>query len=345
MVSMTWPATHHDGREADSRRVSVRIGGDALYWHADEAGHGHQAPLRRLAISDRFAGAPRAIDLPGGERLWVHDPDGSFDAALRAAGAQRGRVAAAIASWPAAVVALLVPLALLVAFQWRGAAWSAGAVLPLIPPSIDEQLSRQAAELLDAKWFEPTRIAPERIARLQERLRAIAQAYAPHVPLKIEFRAAGKDGDTVNALALPDGTVILFDGLVMRTSDDELLAVLAHELGHVHHRHAMRGRVQALGTLVLAGVVWRDLSFVAAIAAAMVAWTGHSRDQEREADAYAREFLVKAGLRPESLAAALRKMQQATAGAGANENGILAWLSTHPPTEERIRAAEQAASR
>jgi Zn-dependent protease with chaperone function len=345
MVSTMWPATHHDGRQADSRRVTVHIDGQTLCWAADDAAAAHQAPLRSLDVGERFAGAPRAIGLPGGAQLWVPDSQGSFDAALRAAGVKPGRVAAAIASWPAVAAAVVLTVALLAWFQLRGTALLAQAVVPLIPLSVDQQIGKQAAEWLDREWFERSRIAPERIGRLQERFRAMVQQRSPQVRLAIEFRAAGDDGDMVNALALPDGTVILLDGLVKRMSDDEVLAVLAHELGHVQHRHAMRGLVQGLGTLALAGVVWGDLSSVLATAAATLGQASHSRDQEREADAFAQAFIAQAGLPPEAWASALRKLQQATAGAGADGNGFPAWLSTHPPTEERIRAAEQAASR
>lgn len=68
----------------------------------------------------------------------------------------------------------------------------------------------------------------------------------------------------------------------------EALAVLAHEIGHVVHRHGMSGLVRSLGLLSVAGTVLGDFSTVAASALGTVQGLRYSCEAEREADLFAR---------------------------------------------------------
>ena len=61
--------------------------------------------------------------------------------------------------------------------------------------------------------------------------------------IRLEVRSAPQIG--ANAFALPSGIIVVTDELVaLSEDDDELAAVIAHELGHVHHRHIMRTVIQ-----------------------------------------------------------------------------------------------------
>ena len=65
----------------------------------------------------------------------------------------------------------------------------------------------------------------------------------PDHDIRIVFRKGGRLGP--NAFALPGGTIIFTDEMIMLSEhDDELLAVLIHEIGHVVHRNGMRTIIQ-----------------------------------------------------------------------------------------------------
>ena len=134
----------------------------------------------------------------------------------------------------------------------------------------------------------------------------------------------------------------------MAGGDEPALAAFAHELGHVHHRHALR-RVVA-STLVASGaaVLFGDWSNLLAAAPAALVDLHYSRAMELEADDYARELLVANGIPVQALVslltalAAAQSAERPPAGVGAGKArsqrppDLLRYLSSHPGTEARI---------
>jgi Zn-dependent protease with chaperone function len=161
------------------------------------------------------------------------------------------------------------------------------------------------------------------------------------VPVRLVFARLGNERGHeagFNAFALPHGAIVVLDGLAERLSDDELLALLGHELGHVQHRHGLRAVARGFGLLAVAGAVFGDFSIVVAGAMAGVQNLHYSRDAEREADAFSHRFAAAAGLPPQVTAGLWRKLLAEERRR--NITGMPLWLSTHPSTEERLREAE-----
>lgn len=139
-----------------------------------------------------------------------------------------------------------------------------------------------------------------------------------------------------NAFALPNGDVVIFDQLIrLAENDDEVAGVIAHELGHVAHRHGLRQLIQSSVVSFVVGIYLGDVSSVAASLGALVLESRYSREFEFEADAYAARTMVAAGRGTEPLAAMLERLEKshdASGSAGAGWSG----LSSHPETAERI---------
>jgi len=158
-------------------------------------------------------------------------------------------------------------------------------------------------------------------------------------PHHLEFRSSEAIG--ANAFALPDGTVIVTDQLItLADNDEEILAVLAHELGHVTERHPMRQLLQS--SVVGLAMTWYlgDISSLLAAAPTLLLESNYSRNFERRADRYAANMLRMNGIAPERLADMLEKLE--TSHHGAKESieqpsRIVQFFSTHPDTGERIR--------
>jgi len=136
-----------------------------------------------------------------------------------------------------------------------------------------------------------------------------------------------------NAFALPGGRSFYFSALLEQTnSADEFAGVMAHELGHVVHRHGMENLIASSATGLLVGFVLGDMtniSVAAAIGATLID-SRFSRDAEREADRFAAEAAVRLGFDPGALANLLERV--------AGDSGMsqsLAFLSSHPLTAER----------
>jgi Zn-dependent protease with chaperone function len=149
-----------------------------------------------------------------------------------------------------------------------------------------------------------------------------------------------------NAFALPDGTIVMLDELVDLTKDDnEIIAVLAHERGHVERRHALRMVLQS--SVVGLALAWYvgDVSGLLATAPAIIAQAKYSRDMEREADIYAEQTMLANGLSPCLLGTMLDKLEAAHLAKFKEQHPVadadkadaaMDYLSSHPATKERM---------
>ncbi|MQA89929.1 MAG: M48 family metalloprotease [Gemmatimonas sp.] len=155
----------------------------------------------------------------------------------------------------------------------------------------------------------------------------------------------------VNAFAVPGGHVYVNRGLIERaTNMSELAGVLAHEIGHVVHRHSVeqiqRAQTANTGLAVVYGVLLgRSPSGIEQIGTQVIGsavFAGYSRDAEREADETAIRFLVASGINPEGLVTMFEKL---LAERQRNPGGVAEWFSTHPTTEERIETTRQEIAR
>lgn len=96
----------------------------------------------------------------------------------------------------------------------------------------------------------------------------------------------------LNAAAIPNNTIIVTDELVkLSGADEEVLAVLAHEQGHLVQKHSMQKVISNLGAAGLFALVTGDLSDVVAASIAVLADAGYSQALELAADDYAMQHL------------------------------------------------------
>lgn len=229
--------------------------------------------------------------------------------------------------WGGALLALALCLLLAAVVYFQGLPWIAKLAAPRIPSSIVVALSRHSLEVLDAGPLRPSRLPAKRrneISRELDRLAAIETG--PFAP-RLAFRHAPSLGP--NAFALPDGQLVIVDDLATLLADDEILAVLAHEMGHVHHRHALRQLIQSSLLATASAGLFGDISPLASGLGTLVLTAGYSRDMELEADEYSAQQLDRLGLSAALLAAALEKLDRQPEAADP--------LATHPQTQERIR--------
>ncbi len=337
------PGQYFDGISSVGRAAVAWIEKDALVVEVPDTRDASAAPIRfhhplaSLGLGERWQHGPYPVALPAGGTLWLQDADAAFVGALLRGAGLRHSVARLWRSWPAVLACLLMLVALLVWLDRQGVALAARAVLPLVPLKVDEAVGQRAWETVDRNWFAASSREGMDL-NLRLRFDAMAQACGQGRSLRLLFRSS-KSGPGFNALALPDGTVVLLDGMAQALTEDEALAVLAHEIGHVVHRHGMGGLVRSLGLLSVAGTVLGDFTTVAASALGTVQGLRYSREAEREADLFARRCLLHVGIDPRVMVTLWGKLAAESTQQGAD--AIPAWLSTHPRFDERLRAAQQ----
>lgn len=354
----TATARWFDGAESRSQEVRVRLSRNHLEFmpwpprgqsassmppsEAELAASRPSMPgLRRytrkaLRVGEWWRGTPTPVGLPDGGTIWIP----SDSAMGRVLGGQTLRAQVA-GSWSLAVCVLVVLAALVLWFDRQGVSLLARVAVPLIPKQLDVAVGRLVEEQLAATWMRPSQLPAQRQQAIRARFADIAARVFPGMPLDVRFaRQAVRPG--LHAMGLPNGTLVVFDGLAEVLSDDELMAVLGHEAGHVKHRHAMRHLVQGAGLLSLAGVVTGDFTSVAAGSLASAQTLHYARDAERESDAEAQRLILLEHLPNETLVGAWIKVLEQMRRDGRVDSGT-AWLSTHPPINERIDGARRAA--
>ena len=183
--------------------------------------------------------------------------------------------------------------------------------------------------------------APEGRAALDALVAKLAAAGGMVATAPVRARVV--DDPTVNALAAPGGEILVYRGLLDRAaSADELAGVLAHEIGHVEHRHGLRGVARAAGLFVLTGALSGGSDAVAL--AAVLVGLSYSRDFEREADASGARILAAAGIGTKGLEMFFARMERERSEASGS---LWSYLGTHPGDGDRVaalRAAEQPAA-
>ncbi|MEX2579202.1 MAG: M48 family metallopeptidase [Verrucomicrobiales bacterium] len=335
---MTW----YDGRSPIGRGAMIEVDPQTAALRVMSAEDGcllAEHPRSALRLEAPMGDDGWLLRLPGGE---VCECPPEHDEALvrllrPGAGARFSRRAER--SLRIALVCLVAAAALVAGFFRFGVPVIASLAAERIPLEMEERLSSEAMRVLDDWVFEPSEMSAGEQAGIREEFAELAAGFPDAPPYRIEFRRS-RVGP--NAFALPAGLIIMTDELVELAEDRrQVHGVLAHELGHIHHRHGMRGLLQTAGNTVVFTVFLGDVSSSLALAGALPAMlieTGHSRRFEREADAYATEFALRTGLGEEALIGMLELLAREY-----GDGSELAWISTHPPTPERAELIRRAA--
>lgn len=151
------------------------------------------------------------------------------------------------------------------------------------------------------------------------------------------FELGVLEDDSMNAFALPGGTIVVTRGLLdAAESENELAFVLGHEIGHF----AARDHLRALGrglilSLVLRSVVGTGAGDAVPALSAELASRGFARDQERDADAFGLGLVAAEYGHVAGADHFFTRLPDAEAGPGSR---AAAWFATHPVTESRIAA-------
>ena len=159
------------------------------------------------------------------------------------------------------------------------------------------------------------------------------------------YHFAVLDTQEINAFACPGGTIFITRGLIQTCkNEDQLAAVLAHEVGHVVNKDGINSISQARWTQVFTAMGTEAAKQYGGVAGNLVGMfessiddvfktivvNGYSRKAEEAADAAALQELTKAGYNPNAMVILLTTMEAKGKG---STSGI---FKTHPPTSERL---------
>ncbi|WP_431263917.1 M48 family metallopeptidase [Roseateles chitinivorans] len=291
---------------------------------------------KALQVGEWWRDRPTPVGLPDGGTVWL-----PADSAMGRVLGGQSLLSQVIGSWSLAVCALVALVALVVWFDRQGVGLLARAALPLMPKQLDEAVGLQVEERLAATWLRPSQLPMERRQAIRARFADVAGRVFPGMRFDVRFARQG-DHKGSQAMALPNGTIFVFDGLAELLNDDELIAVLGHEAGHVKHRHAMRQLVQGAGLLSVTGLVMGDFPSVAGTLLTSTHTMRYTADAEGDADAEAQRLILREHLPNETLVGAWGKVLGEMRREG-RVDSLSGLLATHPSIGERIESARRAA--
>jgi predicted Zn-dependent protease len=143
----------------------------------------------------------------------------------------------------------------------------------------------------------------------------------------------------VNAWAMPGGKIAVYTGLIekLRLTDDELAAIIGHEIAHALREHGRERASQQMAQGLAVGVIGAAVGLgglgqdLAGLVADVTFGLPYSREFEREADRIGVELAARGGYDPRAAITLWQKMAQAGGG------GMPQFLSTHPSDQSRIQ--------
>ena len=332
---MSLTGTYYDGSTSRAEQVELSISGDRQV-HILGGSVDHRIHLDDLMISDRIGNIPRALELPEGARCVINDND-ALDRLLGQldyTGSSTSWIHALESRWRYVVLAIVIT----VVFSWgmfvRGIPALADQAARALPTSIDHVLGQGTLKILDRGLLDESELDSATRLRIQQRFNTMTKPLEDGNHYHLEFRAGKKLG--ANALALPSGIIIVTDELVkLAKTDDEVIAVLAHEIGHLVHRHSVRMVMQDSAVALLVTTITGDAFSTSTLVAALpvvLLHSSYSQKFETEADRYSWNYLVDNNIPTGVFADILERISD-----DGETSTVEKYLSTHPGTQERIR--------
>ena len=198
-----------------------------------------------------------------------------------------------------------------------------------------KQTASLAAQQMDSENQVPPASSP-----YTKRLAKITQGMANIDGLNLNFKVYMSQD--INAFAMADGTVRVFSGLLDAMPDDQVLAVIGHEVGHVTLKHSYQQMQQKLLTdsafaaaVSVGGTVGALTSSQLGQLGAAVVSAQFSQKDELEADQYAVGTLRKLGKDPYAMKRAIETLQSKY---GSEDS----FLASHPSNAKRIEKIQAA---
>lgn len=338
-------AVYFDGITAVAQPVRVSLHDGRLSFSLGE--HEESFLLAALRPQAPLGSARRIIELPDGGRLETSD-HAAFDSLRLPAVSGFWRLVYFLENHLGWVIfALLLTVALSWGLIRFGVPVLAEQVAKVVPATTEINLGEQVLKAMDHDYgyFKPSKLSVQKQQALSTGLQQFcARQPAQHCPVyRLEFRHGGIVG--ANAMALPGGIIVVTDELVaLSNNQDQVIAVLAHELGHVAKRHSLRHTLQAtISGLVLVALTG-DFDTLASGLPAILLQMQYSRAMETEADLYALNGLQQACVPTQSFVDILQALQR-QADEKNKQKGkasmVSELLSSHPDTAARVLAFKQ----
>jgi len=329
-------ARYFDGRTSRSQDVTLRIDTtkDVLEVFNEATGT-LQFDLHACHLRPPLGRTLPVVELPAGASLVLTDPT---DYELLRNWVRVNKLETWAdrleRQWRTIIVSVAFLLMLMTGFAVWGIPWLARTAAFALPDRAAHAVSTETERVLEAHMLEETTLSEARQAELQTQFHQLLEANGMD-PARFDLRFRAAPGVGANALALPSGAIYLLDDLVaLAETDEELVAVLAHEAGHVVERHGLQSVFRSTGIFLMTSVILGDVTSLSSLATALPAVlieSRYSKKFETDADLFAAELLLQTGRSAEPLGTMLLRL-------AGDHSEVPDLIASHPATAKRVAA-------
>jgi len=283
-----------DGVSSKPRKASlslVELGGLSLQLYSDSGDSNITSiELSSLSISSRLGNSARYIKIKELGEFETLDNDG-VDVLCE----QLNQESSFLHTLESNLSLILVAIVVTVFFSWvtikYGVPKAADALVAALPDKTSDILETTIIENVEERFFLPSKLSADRISQVNALFESVARELKID-PSKYKFKIRNAEDEIgANALAFPNGMIIMTDQLItLADSDRQIAGIIAHELGHLEAQHSLRQIVRgSLLTFIVAFIAGDASGASAAILSAptFLAELQYSRKFEIEADDYA----------------------------------------------------------
>lgn len=336
-------AKYFDGLKAQIQEVKLSINNQHIVVSGDDVDKCYG--VGNYKIAEVFAGAPCYISFSDDAHCEIGGEE-EKKKFLSLLNYQTSWIEKIQNLWIGALISIVIMIAILFSmYQW-GVPKAANYFAMQVPVDIEKRIGLEITVLMDEHFFKPSKLSDAQIKQAEEIFKKIKPENT-RLQMHIELRYSDAFG--ANAVALPGGTIVVTDQLIQlilgKDHQDidgdyanELAGILAHEMGHVEHRHSMQSLMRGSLVTVLVGSLMGDFSSFVALAPVTLLRSEFSREMETEADLFAIQLLKTKNISTMHLAIVMSKFK----GMEKRIN-LPSWMrtaseytSSHPPTDERI---------
>lgn len=336
---MTLTAYYYDGISSHRHDVTLMFSDDGRI-HLRGQSLVQDYAVQSIVKSSRLGKTVRLIDFADGARLEV-PANGELDQFMDRfqVGKVEGLIHRLEHSLKYIAIAVLVTALTAWGFLVYGIPAISERIAYALPVDIQNDLGEGVLEALDGYVFTESQVDKGRQASIQAWFDKLKTGQPHAERLQLQFRNSELMG--ANAMALPSGTIVVTDGLVaLSQNDEEIAAVLAHEIGHVEHRHSLRAAIQNSGVAVVIALMLGDVSSISSFATALptlMVNMKYSRNFETEADNFARTLMQEQGIPLHYFADILTRLGESHHA----EDAETSFFDSHPAVKERILQFQQ----
>lgn len=337
----------YDGLTSRQHVGTLELTPDKVILKQENSRQTWEFPLQEIKLRRKMSGVPREIELPE-RRLFVSGDHDLIEQWFKA-NTQLNNTESFLHRLENHKGMIVGAMFVTLFFTWWififGIPLGAKVISHTMPHHWAEKLGEGGLETLDSLVFKPSNLQAETQNRITQKFTELSSELDTVFTFDLHFRDGGVIG--ANALALPNGDIVVTDQLIaLSSNDDEVLSILAHEIGHVDKRHGLQTLVRGAFLTFVVAYATGDLVGVEELLVLLpnlMLESKYSREAEHEADDFAYDLMLKEGIPLSSFADIMERLTAESQSSDEEDNKQTSdFLSSHPATEERIARFRQA---